>query len=184
MNIRKFILHPICRRIAGDAISRYFFSKLTKSISNLAIIRHNACLIHIENITIQAGSVIGYHCELHAWGEIHVGHNVTISPETVILTGSHNLSTEQYGSLIKPVFIEDYVWIGYRALVLPGVRIGKGAVVGAGSIVTKDVEPYSIVAGNPAKHIKWRGVRELNYVPASWYMPNFHQLQSKENYPK
>ncbi|WP_442862504.1 DapH/DapD/GlmU-related protein [Bacillus sp. USDA818B3_A] len=56
----------------------------------------------------------------------------------------------------KPIIIEVNSWIGQRAIILPGVTIGEGAVVGAGSVVTKDVEPCSIVGGNPAKHIKYR----------------------------
>jgi len=56
----------------------------------------------------------------------------------------------------RPVCIEDDVWIGSRVILLPGVRIGKGSIVGAGSVVTRDVEPYAIVAGNPARKIRSR----------------------------
>ena len=57
---------------------------------------------------------------------------------------------------MKPVYIDDDVWIGRRVLIMPGVHIGTGAIIAAGSVVTKNVEPYSIVGGNPAKHIKYR----------------------------
>jgi acetyltransferase-like isoleucine patch superfamily enzyme len=66
--------------------------------------------------------------------------------------------------------IEDHVWIGARAIISPGVRIGEGAVIGAGSVVTRDVEPYTIVAGNPARFIKERS-RDLRYK--SRYFPFF-----------
>jgi len=66
------------------------------------------------------------------------------------------------------VVIEDRVWIGYRAIVLPGVKIGEGAVVGAGAVVAKDVEPYAIMAGNPARKIGERPkglIYDCNYRP-------------------
>ena len=66
--------------------------------------------------------------------------------------------------------IEDYVWIGTRAIILPGVRIGKGAVIGAGSVVTKDVGEYEFVAGNPAKFIKRRNKNlEYNCKYLKWF---------------
>jgi len=70
-------------------------------------------------------------------------------------------------SIHKPVVIEDYAWVATRAMILPGVTIGQGAVVAAGSVVTKDVEPKSIVAGNPARCIRERkGIQRytLNYA--------------------
>lgn len=67
---------------------------------------------------------------------------------------------EQKGYITGKVVLEDDVWIGYRAIILPGVTIHKGAVVGAGAVVTKDVEPFAVVGGVPAKVIKYRNARE------------------------
>ncbi|MEH7581800.1 DapH/DapD/GlmU-related protein, partial [Priestia megaterium] len=65
----------------------------------------------------------------------------------------------------EPVIIEDRVWIGARCIILPGVTIGKGATVGAGAVVTKDVPPYTVVAGNPAKVVKYKlGNESQNYT--------------------
>jgi acetyltransferase-like isoleucine patch superfamily enzyme len=99
---------------------------------------------------------------------IRTGDDVSIGPEAVILTLGHDPQSPDFADRGAEVIIGDRVWIGYRAVVLPGVTIGEGAVVGAGSIVTKNVEPYTIVAGNPARKI---GERErdlqyhLNYRP-------------------
>jgi maltose O-acetyltransferase len=84
---------------------------------------------------------------------IRTGSNVSIGPEATILTLGHDPRSATFEDRGGDVVIGDRVWIGYRAIVLPGVTIGEGAVVGAGAVVSKDVEPYAIVAGNPARKI-------------------------------
>ena len=76
-----------------------------------------------------------------------------------------------FRAIAQPVIIEDYVFIGPRAIILPGVTLGKGAVVAAGAVVTKDVEPFSIVGGVPAKVIGEREPKELHYRlgRAAWF---------------
>ena len=99
---------------------------------------------------------------------ISTGRNVSIGPESVILTLGHDPQSPEFVCRGGNVEIGDYAWLGYRVLVLPGVKIGVGAVVGAGSVVTKNVEPYTIVAGNPARVIGQRQKilsYEHNYDP-------------------
>lgn len=110
---------------------------------------------------------IGPFGKISATGGLTIGNNVSIAFDVIILTTNHNYDSKgmkfiPYDSkLIKsPVTIEDNVFIGSRVIILPGVKIGKGSVVGAGSVVTKNVKPYSIVGGNPAKIIRNR--RNLN----------------------
>lgn len=93
---------------------------------------------------------------------IHTGHDVSMGPEAAILTLGHDSRAPDFADRGGEVVIGDRVWIGYRAIVLPGVTIGEGAVVGAGAVVTKNVDPYTIVAGNPAKVIGERP-KELTY---------------------
>jgi acetyltransferase-like isoleucine patch superfamily enzyme len=93
---------------------------------------------------------------------IRTGKNVSIGPEATILTLGHDPGSATFEDKGGDVIIGDSVWIGYRAIILPGVIIGEGAVVGAGAIVTKNVEQYAIVAGNPAKRIGDR-IKLLNY---------------------
>jgi acetyltransferase-like isoleucine patch superfamily enzyme len=100
--------------------------------------------------------------------EIHTGSDVSIGPEATILTLGHDPQSATFADKGGDVVIGDRVWIGYRALILPGITIGEGAVVGAGSVVTKDIEPYTIVGGNPARVIKQRTQAlqyELDYQP-------------------
>jgi len=88
---------------------------------------------------------------------LSIGNDVSISPDVTILTAQHRTDDPLFGLVSAPVVIDDYVWIGTRAMILPGVHIGKGAVVAAGAVVTKDVAPMEIVGGVPARPIGQRG---------------------------
>lgn len=103
--------------------------------------------------------------------QIRTGSNVSIGPEATILTLGHDPRSATFEDRGGDVVIGDRVWIGYRAIILPGVKIGEGAVVGAGSVVTKDVDPYAIVAGNPARKI---GERTLERQMAGDNGQGFH----------
>jgi acetyltransferase-like isoleucine patch superfamily enzyme len=99
---------------------------------------------------------------------IRTGSNVSIGPEATILTLGHDPQSAEFSDKGGDVTIGDRVWIAYRAIILPGVTIGEGAVVGAGSVATKNVEPYTIVAGVPAKMIGLRNPKLsycLSYSP-------------------
>jgi len=92
---------------------------------------------------------------------IRTGSNVSIGPEATILTLGHDPRSATFEDRGGDVVIGDRAWIGYRAIVLPGVCIGEGAVIGAGAVVAKDVEPYAIVVGNPARKIGERAAKSL-----------------------
>jgi len=113
-------------------------------------------------ITIGKNCSIGGNCVLDGRGEIVIGDNVNISSFTQFITGSHELNDLNFIDIYKPIYIGNRVWIGTRSLILPGVRIGEGAVVAAGAVVTKDVDPFTVVGGVPAKYIKERS-RDINY---------------------
>jgi acetyltransferase-like isoleucine patch superfamily enzyme len=114
-------------------------------------------------------NVINFGCFLDGRHyEIRTGSDVSIGPEATILTLGHDPQSPDFGNKGGDVIIGDRAWIAYRAIILPGVTIGEGAVVGAGAVVTKDVPPYKIVAGNPAKVIGDRPqdlTYQLNYAP-------------------
>ncbi len=94
---------------------------------------------------------------------LQIGNNVSIAGDVRIFTMEHNINDAQFAEREGPVIIEDYVVIGTRVTILPGVRIGKGAVVASGAVVTKDVAPYTIVGGVPAKPISER-TKHLQYT--------------------
>ena len=96
-------------------------------------------------------------------GGLYIGNNVDIAQDVQIWTAEHDVSSTVHAMISSPVKIADNVWIASRAIILPGVTIGKGAVVACGAIVTKDVEPFTIVAGVPAKKISER-THDLEYT--------------------
>ncbi len=101
---------------------------------------------------------------LNSRGGLEIGSHVDIASEVMIWTSEHDITSSTMAAREEKVSIGDYVFIGPRAIILPGVTIGDGAIVAAGAVVTKDVEAKTIVAGVPAKHIGSRDVKELNYT--------------------
>lgn len=121
--------------------------------------------IRRHGVAIGENSRINRDCTLDIRCGLTIGDNVSISPEVMILGLSHDYNDPSFSDLDPgPITIEDYVWIGSRAMILPGVTLGRGAVVAAGSIVTKDVAPMTVVAGVPAKPVALRDSGALAYV--------------------
>lgn len=118
-------------------------------------------------ITIGDDVFFGDRTTINSVVPVNVGSKVMFGPEVMIIGGDHNFSVVgaymkdvKTGGVNLPIFIEDDVWIGSRTVILKGVRIGEGAVVGAGSLVTKGLPPYSVCMGAPCKPVKCRFPRE------------------------
>ena len=125
-----------------------------------------------KNIIVERGAWFGYDLEIGDYSglglnarldgpEIVIGNNVLMGPDVMILTGIHKhdditIPIQAQGIETAPVIIEDDVWIGTRAILLPGIRIGRSSIIGAGAVVAKDVPPFSIAVGNPAKIVRKR----------------------------
>lgn len=120
------------------------------------------------NLRIGRNSIIGNDAMLDARNGITIGDNVSLSMGVWIWTMEHDPQDSYYRAKGGPVVIEDYVWVSCRAVILPNVTIGKGAVVAAGAVVNKDVPPFAIVGGVPAKVIGER-TKDLRYTL------NFHK---------
>ena len=127
------------------------------------------CRFISRNIRLGARNVINFGCLFDGRGyEIVTGSDVSIGPAATILTLGHDPRSAGFADRGGPVLVGNRVWICYGGLILPNVKLGEGAVVGAGAVVTRDVAPYTIVAGNPAKVIGERPrdlSYELNYRP-------------------
>lgn len=111
-------------------------------------------------LSIGPRSGVGMHCSVQ--GPTRIGADVMMGPECRIYTSGHAHTDtsrpmiEQGTEPAEPVVIEDDVWLGARVMVMPGTVIGRGSIVAAGAVVTRDVEPYSVVAGVPARLVKRR----------------------------
>ncbi len=115
------------------------------------------------NLTMGEYVAIDRNVYLYSVDKITIGSKVAISDGAFLCTASHDIAFASRPLTTAPITIADGVWIGARAIVLPGVTIGEGAVVAAGAVVTKDVEPWAVVGGNPAKVLKYRELKELSH---------------------
>ena len=121
---------------------------------------YNSATIYIPwNLEIGDWSSIGEHTFIYNLSKITIGSKTTISHRTHLCAGTHDYTDRTLPLLKLPITIQDSVWVCADAFVSSGVTIGEGAVVGARSVVVKDVEPWMVVAGNPAKNIKTRTLK-------------------------
>lgn len=114
-----------------------------------------------ENLEVGNGVSIGTYVHMWCQGGIKIGDRVLIASHTAITSVTHDYEQPDMRkyAIRQPVIIEDDVWIGAHSIILPGIKIGKGAVIGANSVVTKDVAPHSIVMGSPARFYKFREMK-------------------------
>ncbi|MGA8015982.1 MAG: acyltransferase [Candidatus Dormiibacterota bacterium] len=124
---------------------------------------HSPGTIRRARWSIGTGTRVNRDCTLDMRGGLHIGEHVSISPEVVILSCDHDPNLQGFRLRHRRVLIEERAWIGMRAMIMPGVRIGRGAVVAAGAVVTRDVEPLSVVGGVPARVIGHRDPVGLGY---------------------
>lgn len=124
-------------------------------------------------LVIGSGCNIGFKCHLDCRRGIKIGKNVTIASEVMFWSLHHDYNDLHFGIKGGQVTVGDYCWICSRAIILPGVNIGEGAVVAAGAVVCKDVAPWSIVGGVPAKKIGEREQKNYDYVPGAYSIPFF-----------
>jgi acetyltransferase-like isoleucine patch superfamily enzyme len=142
-------------------IKKYYLQLFGAKVGNLVSFYPGIKISTGENLVIGNRVNIAWGVIITTSGGVTIGNRVHIGYNTVILSGNHvvPMNTNKIffsGHVNEPITIESDVWIGANCSILPGVKIGEGAVIGAGSVVTKNIEPYSIAVGNPAKPIKNR----------------------------
>ncbi|MGI5826798.1 MAG: acyltransferase [Patescibacteria group bacterium] len=146
----------------------WFWRKLVYSFAGLKIgrkskIHFGARFFNPKGVEIGEGSLVGEFAFLDGRAPLKIGNHVDIASQVLIYNSEHDMNSDDFRAVEEPVEIGDFAFIGPRAIILPGVKIGKGAVVAAGAVVTKDVAPFKIVGGVPAKEIGERENREPNY---------------------
>ena len=138
-----------------------FYKHSCASCGDVLCVMPYSVMSYASNISIGERVYINSFSMLVAKEKITIGNNVLIGPHVIINSGMHNYSNadvdiNKQGHSAAPIVIENDVWIGANAIILPGVTIGKGAVIGANSLVNKDVASFTVVGGSPAKIIKNR----------------------------
>ncbi len=158
-----FIINDILMRMPFGFLRWMFGKMVLGELDSSAYLRYGCSFVKPKNIFLGANSLIAGGSKLDGrGGKIIVGANTDISGETNIWTLQHDPHDDYHGTKGADVIIGDYVWIATRVTILPGVTIGRGAVVATGSVVTKDVPEMAIVGGVPAKVIGQRR-SELKY---------------------
>lgn len=127
---------------------------------------HGGTITDPQNISIGSHIYFGPGASIHGRGGISISDGVIFGPRVTIHSSNHNYESEQCvpydgGVCLRPVIIEEAVWIGDGVMICPGVRIGRGAIIAMGSVVTRDVPCYSVVGGNPARVVKRRRNPEI-----------------------
>lgn len=184
MKIFKFLFRPLYIRYKIYAfkfknLQAYISSNISINISNFSNVNigkkvhiSDFTTIHVIGNTTNANEsklVIGYNTYIGEFnniraggGDIYIGNDCLISQHITLVAANHKFSKnslivdQEWNQQNNSIYIGDDVWIGSHSVILPGVKIGNGAVIGAGSIVTKNVDAYSIVVGNPAKTVGQR----------------------------
>jgi acetyltransferase-like isoleucine patch superfamily enzyme len=166
VHLKVAIVNLICRPLPrfGSGVLRGRLYRLAGlDVHPTAFIMGNldlagGCGTLYDKLSIGAGSVIGDNVTINLDAPVRLGTNVSIGPQVLIYTATHPIgpgSNRRAGQVLaRPVCIDDGSWIGLRATIMPGVTIGKGAIVAAGSVVDSDVAPHTYVQGNPAQAIR------------------------------
>jgi acetyltransferase-like isoleucine patch superfamily enzyme len=149
-------------------VPSHMFRKLFYRLSGVKIgkgstIHMWANFFEPNGIRIGSDTIIGDHVFLDGRAPLIIGSHVDIASSVMIYNSEHDLESADFSAKTEPVEIMDYVFIGPRAIILPGVKIGNGAIIAAGAVVTKDVPDFAIVGGVPAKIIGERKNKELHY---------------------
>lgn len=159
MNIAVF------RRLLGAAGRRAAFVRLGADIAPDVVISHSVFIRTPRNVSIGAGTLVNGRVRIESWGKVTIGRHCMFNDDVLVLTAQHDIDSLDFVGDVRPIVIGDYVWLPHRIILLPGVQIGDAAVVGSGSVVTRDVPPYAVVAGNPARIIRERAHLPFRYVP-------------------
>lgn len=134
------------------------------SISRLVVLGKSRIGGRLILLSIAEESSLG-HCQIALHDRVTIGRRVVINDGVVLLTATHSLQDPGWSHKKAPIVIGDYAWVATNAIVLPGVTIGRGAVVGAGAVVRRDIPDYTIVSGNPATTHPVRRNADLRYSP-------------------
>ena len=157
--------------VPSHHIRRFFYRLVGMKIGRGSTIHMAASVYNCKGITIGKDSIIGEWAVLDGRDRLTIGDHVDIATGVMIYNCEHDVHDPDFKPACASVEIEDYVFIGPRAIILPGVKIGRGAVVGAGAVVTKDVGEFTIVGGVPAQIIGERKDKEPHYKlgRAAWF---------------
>lgn len=150
---------PLPRSI-GSGWKRFLLKLFGAQIDSTAVVYSSARIYYPPNLIMEKYSCIASDVDCYNVAPVRIGANATVSQGAFLCTASHDITDPHNRLITAPIIIENQAWIAAAAFVGMGVTIGEGAVVGARAAVFKDVEPWTVVGGNPAKFIKRRIIKD------------------------
>lgn len=164
LDFKLFLIHLVSLHVPFYFIRKSVFLISGVKIGKGSMIHMGCKFFEPRGVTVGRDTMVGDKAFLDGRAPLRIGDHVDIASEVMIYNSEHDLASEKFEAVNEPVEIGDYTFIGPRAIVLPGVKIGRGAVIGAGAVVTKDVADFAMVGGVPAKVIGERKNKDLKYV--------------------
>lgn len=146
-------------RSVGSGWKRFLLRMFGAKIHPTAVVYSSAKIYYPANLEMAEYSCLASDVDCYNVAPIKIGANTTVSQGSYLCTASHDITDATNPLITYPIVIEDQVWVAARAIIGMGVHVGQGAVIGAGACVFKDVEPWTVVGGNPARLIKERIIR-------------------------
>lgn len=153
------LARPLPRSV-GSGWKRLLLRLFGAKIDSTAVVYSSAKVYYPANLVMERYSCLASDVDCYNVATIKIGANSTVSQGAYLCTASHDITNPLNPLITAPIVIEDQAWVGARAFVGMGVTVGQGAVVGATASVYKDIEPWTVVGGNPAKPIKKRIIKE------------------------
>lgn len=156
-------LLKIIGNFPSHAIRNFFFRLSGIKIGKNSTFHVGAKFYYPKNISVGEGTIVGYGVFIDGREKVSIGSHTDIASEVMIYNSEHDLKDPKFTAISAPVTVGDYCFIGPRVIIMPGVKIGKGAVIAGGAVVTKDVDDFAIVGGVPAKFIATRQIKNPSY---------------------
>lgn len=162
LDFKLFIL-KLVGLVPSHVIRKLFYEWAGIKIGTKSTIHTGASFFETKNIQIGKDTVVGVGAFLDGRAALVIGDHVNIASEVMIYNSEHDINSPDFSATLGKVEVEDYTFVGPRAIILPGVKVGRGAVIGAGAVVTRDVPEFTVVGGVPAKIIGERKNKNPNY---------------------
>lgn len=163
LDFKLFLLHIFTQHCPFFTIRKVAMQISGVKIGGGSTVHMGAKFFDPNGVVIGEDTIIGDRAFLDGREKLVIGNHTDIASEVMIYNSEHNLEDPLFAANNAAVIIGDYVFIGPRSIILPGVKIGKGAVVAAGAVVTRDVPDFAIVGGVPAKVIGERKLKDMTY---------------------
>ena len=163
LDLKLFIIHLVSLHVPFHSVRKLVYLASGVKIGKGTAIHMGCKFFEPKGVVIGEDTKIGNNALLDGRALLFIGNHVDLASEVLIYNSEHDIESSDFSVILEEVSIGDYSFIGPRAIILPGVTIGKGAIVAAGAVVTKSIPDFKIVAGIPATIIGERKNKKLNY---------------------